>query len=51
LFQENNAESFTIEAPNFEMMMRISLTIYYSITGKKLQPIVRANGKKLGGKK
>jgi hypothetical protein len=51
LFQENNAESFTIEAPNFEMMLRISLTIYYSITGKKLQPIVRTNGKKSGGKK
>ncbi len=51
MFQENNAESFTIEAPNFEMMMRISLTIYYSITGKKLQPIVRTNGKKSGGKK
>jgi hypothetical protein len=49
LFQENNAESFTIEAPNFEMMMRISLTIYYSITGKKLQPIVRTSGKKSGG--
>jgi hypothetical protein len=49
LFQENNAESFTIEAPNFEMMLRISLTIYYSITGKKLQPIVRAHGKKSGG--
>ena len=48
LFQENNSESFTIEAPNFEMMMRISLTIYYSITGKKLQPIVRTSGKKIG---
>ncbi len=51
MFQENNTESFTIEAPNFEMMMRISLTIYYKITGKKLQPIVRTNGKKSGGKK
>ena len=51
LFQENNSESFTIEAPNFEMMLRISLTIYYSITGKKLQPIVRISGKKSGGKK
>ena len=51
MFRENNAESFTIEAPNFEMMMRISMTIYYSITGKKLQPIVRTNGKKSGGKK
>lgn len=51
MFLQNNAESFTIEAPNFEMMMRISLTIYYSITGKKLQPIVRTNRKKSGGKK
>lgn len=51
LFQENNSESFTIEAPNFEMMLRISLTIYYSITGKKLQPIVKTSGKKSGGKK
>ena len=51
MFLQSNVESFTIEAPNFEMMMRISLTIYYSITGKKLQPIVRTNRKKLGGKK
>ena len=51
MFLQSNAESFTIEAPNFEMMMRISLTIYYSITGKKLQPIVRINRKKSGGKK
>jgi hypothetical protein len=32
-------ESFTIEAPDFEMMLRISLTIFYSVTGKKLQPV------------
>lgn len=42
LFQQGDSESFTIEAPNFEMMMRISLTIYYSITGKKLQPIIKS---------
>jgi hypothetical protein len=40
MFKQVNEESFTIEAPNFEMMLRISLTIYYSLTGKKLQPIV-----------
>jgi hypothetical protein len=51
MFQQSTAESFTIEAPNFEMMMRISLTIYYTITGKKLQPIVRTNGKNSGGNK
>jgi hypothetical protein len=50
LFQQDDAESFTIEAPNFEMMLRISLTIYYSITGKKLQPVARTNRKKVGGK-
>jgi len=33
-------ECFTVEAPNFEMMLRISLTIYYSLTGKKLAPII-----------
>jgi hypothetical protein len=32
-------------------MLRISLTIYYSITGKKLLPIVRTNVKKSGDKK
>jgi hypothetical protein len=42
MFQQGDSESFTIEAPNFEMMMRISLTIYYSITGKKLQPIINS---------
>ena len=31
MFQQDTAESFTIEAPNFEMMLRISLSIYYSI--------------------
>ena len=51
MFHQDYAESFTIEAPNFEMMLRISLTIYYSITGKKLQPIVKIKGKNLGGKK
>jgi hypothetical protein len=50
LFQKDVAESFTIEAPNFEMMLRISLTIYYSITGKKIQPVVRTSGRKAGGK-
>jgi hypothetical protein len=50
LFQQDKAESFTIEAPNFEMMLRISLTIYYSITGKKLQPVAKTNKKKTGGK-
>ena len=39
MFQQANVESFTIEAPNFEMIMRISLTVYYSLTGKRLQPI------------
>lgn len=43
IFQQGAAESFTIEAPNFEMMLRISLTIYYSITGKRLQPILAKN--------
>ena len=42
MFGQKNEESFTIEAPNFEMMIRISLTAYYSLTGKKLQPIIRA---------
>ena len=51
LFQKNSVESFTIEAPNFEMMMRISLTVYYSITGKKLQPIGRTGWKKSEGTK
>ena len=51
IFQENHAESFTIEAPNFEMMMRISLTIYYSLTGKKLQPVKVTKEKNPRGKK
>lgn len=42
MFQEDTGESFTIEAPNFEMMLRISLTLYFSITGKRLQPIFKA---------
>lgn len=43
LFQQINSESFTIEAPNFEMILRISLSIYYSSTGKKLQPIINTS--------
>ncbi len=50
MFQQVNSESFTIEAPNFEMIMRISLTIYYSLTGKKLQPIFKKNREAKRGK-
>ena len=50
LFQQGTAESFTIEAPNFEMMLRISLTVYFSITGKKLQPIVKTKAKHRRGR-
>ncbi len=45
MFPQGGGESFTIEAPDFEMMLRISLTIFHSITGKKLQPIVSSTGK------
>ena len=41
LIEEHLSESFTIQAPNFEMILRTSLSIYYSITGKKLAPIVK----------
>ena len=43
LFQGVQPESFTIEAPNLEMMLRISLSVYYTMTGKKLQPICGIN--------
>ena len=46
LFQQGNIESFTIESPNFEMMLRISLTIYMTLTGKKLQPLPSRKMKK-----
>ena len=41
LVEEQLSESFTIQAPNFEMILRTSLSIYYSITGKKLAPIIK----------
>ena len=41
LVEEQLSESFTIQAPNFEMILRTSLSIYYSITGKKLAPRVK----------
>ena len=40
LVEEQLSESFTIQAPNFEMILRTSLSIYYSIAGKKLAPII-----------
>jgi len=39
MIEPKTDESFTIEAPNFEMMLRISLTVYLLLTGKKLAPI------------
>ena len=41
LVEEQLSESFTIQDPNFEMILRTSLSIYYSITGKKLAPIIK----------
>lgn len=42
MIEPKTNESFTIEAPNFEMMLRISLSVYYSLTGKKVVPVITA---------
>ena len=40
LIENKLIESFTIQAPNLETILRASLSIFHSITGKKLSPII-----------
>ena len=40
LIENKLIESFTIQAPNLEMILRASLSIFHSISGKKLAPII-----------
>jgi len=41
LIENKLVESFTIQAPNLETIIRASLSIFYSNTGKQLAPIIK----------